>query len=452
MKITFFGAAQEVTGSRYLIQEGNTKILVDCGLFQGDRQSRKRNWDPFPIDPSQIDAVVLTHAHIDHTGYIPVLVKKGFRGKIYCSAATYALCAIMLLDSASLQEEDAKKINDYGYSSHKPALPLYTKVDAQNSLKYFQVLEYNTVLNIGGTFDVTLIPCGHILGASFVIVSNGKDKLTFSGDLGNPKQLIMKAPSHLTQTDFLVVESTYGDRLHKQTDPMKSLQEIVNRTVQKGGVLIIPSFAVGRAQTILYCLYQLKKEKLIPNIPVYLDSPMAISVTDLFCNFNDEHTLPSNSCENIFDVAKYIRTAQESKQLDRLTQPAVIIAGSGMANGGRALEHFKHYISDAKNTIVFLGFQAKGTEGRSLVEGAKEIKIFDRVYEVNAEIKTIDTLSAHADYAETLEWLSYFENSPKKVFITHGELKAAQSLKAKIEERFGWPVVIPKYLESFDLD
>lgn len=451
MKISFFGAAQEVTGSRYLIQEGNTKILVDCGLFQGDRQSRKRNWDPFPIDPSQIDAVVLTHAHIDHTGYIPLLVKKGFRGKIYCSAATYALCGIMLLDSASLQEEDAKKINDYGYSQHKPALPLYTKADAQNSLKYFQVLEYDTLLDIG-PLQVSLIPCGHILGASFVIVSNGKNKLTFSGDLGNPKQLIMKAPSHLTQTDFLVVESTYGDRLHKQTDPIKALGELVNRTVEKGGVMIIPSFAVGRAQTILYCLYQLKQQKIIPNIPVFLDSPMAISVTDLFCNFNDEHTLPSNSCANIFDVAQYIRTSQESKQLDRLSEPAIIIAGSGMANGGRALEHFKHYISDAKNTIVFLGFQAKGTEGRSLVEGAKEIKIFDRLYEVNAEIKTIDTLSAHADYAETLEWLSYFKNSPKKVFITHGELKAAQSLKAKIEERFGWSVVIPKYLESFDLD
>lgn len=448
MKITFFGAVEEVTGSRYLIETEDIKMLVDCGLFQGDKATTARNWDTFPIDPHSIDAVIVTHAHIDHTGYIPVLVKNGFMGKVYCSKGTFALSAILLVDSGNIMEERAKK--SHKDSSPKP--PLYTAQEALASLSSFEVVDYNTVFNIGKSLKVTLIRSGHILGSSFAIVSDGKQTVTFSGDLGRPDDLIMKAPTHLKQTDFLVLESTYGNRIHEQGDPIKMLGEIIQETVKKGGVIIIPAFAVGRTQLILYCLYQLKEKNAIPNIPIFLDSPMAIKVTDLYCNFNDEHTISPSHCNAIFHVATYTPSVEESKQIDRINGSAIIVAGSGMADGGRMLHHFQHRISDAKNTIVFVGYQAVGTEGRALVDGAKELEIFGKLYEVHAQIKTIGSLSAHADSDEILEWLGYFESSPKKVFITHGEVESAQSLKKKIEDRFGWSVLIPKYLDSFDLD
>jgi metallo-beta-lactamase family protein len=451
MKITFLGGVEEVTGSKYLIDNQDIKILVDCGLFQGHRELRERNWDPFPVEPSSIHAIVLTHAHIDHTGYIPALIKRGFKGKIYCSRGTYELCAIMLLDSGSLQEEDAKKANKYGYSRHSPALPLYTKKDAENSLKFFQVVDFDKVVSLG-SLKVTLIASYHILGASFVVVSDGKETLSFSGDLGHPNQLIMKNPPALKQTDFLVVESTYGDRLHKEGDPLQALGDMINKTIARGGTVVIPSFAVGRTQTILYCLYLLKQKNAIPNVPIFLDSPMAISVTDLFCRFPNEHKLSPQICQDAFEIATYTRTVEESKAIDQMGQPLILIAGSGMAEGGRVVDHLKYFISEPKNTILFVGFQSRGTRGRDLIEGEKEIKLHGKLYPVRAEIKSIETISAHADYNEILEWLSHLESAPKKVFITHGEIEAAQSLKKKIEERFGWSVDIPHYLESFDLD
>ncbi len=449
MKITFFGAVEEVTGSRYLVEDNGTRILVDCGLFQG--ALRKHNWDPFPIDLNSIDAIVLTHAHIDHTGYIPLLVKNGYRGKIYCSKATYALCAIMLVDSGFLQEEEAKNVNEARYSRHSPALPLYTAADAKNSLNSFQVVDYDAPQSFG-SLTVTLIASYHILGASFIIISDGKEKLTFSGDLAGPNQLIMKSPPYLKQTDYLVLESTYGNRLHEEGDPMKVLGDVINKTAARGGVVIIPSFAVGRAQTLLYCLSQLKHKKVIPDIPIFLDSPMAISVSNLFCQFKDEHQLPAQQCTDIFSVATYIRNVQESKRLNQLSHAAVIIAGSGMATGGRVLDHLRHFISDAKNTVLFVGFQARGTLGRLLVDGASEVRIYGTFYTVHAEIENMESVSAHADYNEILTWLSSFEHAPKKVFLTHGELDAAQALKKKIEKQFGWSVVIPKYSDSFDLE
>lgn len=451
MKITFFGAVEEVTGSRYLIEDKDVKILVDCGLFQGDKKITQRNWDPFPVAAESIDALVVTHAHIDHTGYIPLLIKNGFKGKIYCSKATSELCAILLIDCGSLQEDEAKRSNKRRDPQLPAAMPLYTKLDAENSLKFFQAVDYDTVLSIK-SLQITLIRSGHILGSSFVIVSDGKQKLTFSGDLGRPEQYVQKAPPHLKGTDFLVLESTYGNRLHEKGDPIKALGDVVNETVKKGGVLILPSFVVERTQTILYCLYQLKLKKTIPDIPIFLDSPTGIAITGLFCKFKEDFRLPASSCKEIFSSATYIHTAEESKRLDQITQPAIIIAGSGMADGGRVVFHLQRFISDVKNTVAFVGYQAKGTPGRLLVDGAKELRLHGESYSVRAEIKIITALSAHADYKEIIEWLRYFEKPPKKIFLTHGEIEASESLKKKIEERFGWLVMIPTYLEAFDLD
>lgn len=450
MKITFLGATEEVTGSRHLVEHQGTKILVDCGMFQGERSLTQRNWDPFPVDPRSIQAIVLTHAHIDHTGYIPVMIKHGFTGKIYCSQATYELCALLLLDSGGLQEEEAKRINKRKQHDAPMAVPLYTEQEAQNSLAYFQPINYDTQQFIGN-LRVTLIRSHHILGSAFVVVSDGKQTLTFSGDLGRPQQLIMKSPPAITETDFLVLESTYGDRIHPEVDAIQVLGNIINEAVKRGGIIIIPSFAVERTQTLLYCLYQLKHNKQIPSMPIYLDSPLAEGVSDLFCQFPDDHTLSETVCHDAMSVATYIRTVEDSKKLADLTTTAIIIAGSGMADGGRVQHHLKQFVTDAKNTIIFVGYQARGTLGRRLVNGEKEVKIYGTWCSVKAQIKTI-TFSAHADCNEIVEWLRHFKSIPKKVFLTHGELESALALQKKLEKELSWSVVVPKYLESFDLD
>jgi metallo-beta-lactamase family protein len=450
MKITFFGASQEVTGSKYLLEQQETKLLVDCGLFQGGYKTAKRNWDEFPIDAASIKAVVLTHAHIDHSGYIPLLIKNGFRGKIYCTQATYELCEILLIDNGHLQEEAANRANKYKDLNDPIRTPLYTQADAEYALSFFHVVDYDVLIKIDA-FTIKLIRCSHIPGSAFVIVSDGKKTLTFSGDLGGANQLIMQAPTPLKQTDYLVLESTYGDRIHEKDDPIKILGELINKAVARGGSVLIPAFAVGRTQTILYCLYQLKQKNAIPDIPIFLDSPMAIKVTKLFCKFSEDHTL-STRCKDILYVATYTPTVDDSKELDSLQGSAIIVAGSGMVEGGRMLHHFQKYITDPKNIIVLVGFQAYGTRGHDLEMGTKEINLYGKMFEVHAQIETVDLFSAHADSNEILEWLKHFQQVPKKVFLTHGELESAQALKKKIEERFGWTVIIPQYQDSFELD
>jgi len=451
MNLQFIGATGTVTGSKYLVSNGSQKFLVDCGLFQGLKQLRLRNWNPLPFKPSEIQNVLLTHAHIDHTGYIPLLVKNGFRGKIFCSLGTEELCKILLPDSGFLQEEDAHFANKHGFSKHKPALPLYTMKDAEEALKYFHPLEFDKDYNLGSDFTFRLRPAGHILGASTIQLRNGKTTLLFSGDLGRPHDIIMKPPEIIDETDYLVIESTYGDRLHSTIDPKEELAEVINRTAHRGGVVIIPSFAVGRAQAVMYLIYQLKNEKKIPDLPVFLDSPMARDVTSLYCEFSDEHRLSHAECENMCRNVKITNTPDDSKQIDLNNTPKIIITASGMATGGRVVHHLKTFVSDKRNTVFFTGFQAAGTRGEALVHGVDKIKIHGEYYPVQAEVVLQESLSAHSDYNETLEWLSHFKRPPKEVFITHGEPLQADALRSKIQEKFGWNCEVPEYLETVNL-
>ena len=451
MKITFLGATETVTGSKYLIEDNSTKVLIDCGLFQGYKELRLRNWDVFPLAPASIDAVLLTHAHIDHSGYIPLLVKKGFWGKIYCSKATYDLCSLLLPDSGHLQEEDAERANRHGYSKHHPAMPIYTEDDAKASLKYFHPVDFGKTYVVKEDLRFSLSRSGHILGSAFITLSDGTKDIIFSGDLGRPHDPIMCSPTKLHDATYIVIESTYGDRLHDTHDPTEKLGEIIRKTVTQGGSVIIPSFAVGRAQSILYYLHKLKEEKAIPDIPIFLDSPMAVNTTQLLCKYKNEHRLPDTLCDEVSHTATYINSVEASKQLDQSAMPSIIISASGMATGGRVLHHLKHYITDPKNTILFTGFQAGGTRGDRLVRGEKVIKIHGELFPVRAKIEVLHNLSAHADYEEILSWLGNFQNPPQKIFITHGESYSAASLKAKIEERLGWTVCIPTYGYSENL-
>lgn len=451
MNIQFIGATGTVTGSKYLLTANSTKFLVDCGLFQGLKQLRLRNWGHLPFKPSEIKSLILTHAHIDHSGYIPLLVKNGFRGNIYSSFGTAELCKILLPDSGYLQEEDARFANKHGYSKHKPALPLYTREDAEECLKYFHPLDFHHEQDLGKNLTFTLLPAGHILGASMVKVRDKETTLLFTGDLGRPNDIIMKSPEIVKEIDYLVIESTYGDRLHDTTDPKKEIADVITRTAHRGGVIIIPSFAVGRAQSLLYLIYQLKNEKRIPDLPIYLDSPMARDTTDLYCEFAAEHRLSADTCTLMCRSAKIINTPDESKELDREQIPKVIITASGMATGGRVVHHLKAFISDERNTVLFAGYQAAGTPGEALVHGAEKIKFHGEYHPVRAEIVVLDSLSAHSDYQETLGWLQNFTHAPKEVFITHGETIQANALRLRIQDTFGWNCQVPEYLESLEL-
>lgn len=451
MKISFLGAAETVTGSKYLVQNDKAKVLVDCGLFQGYKELRQRNWDPLPVSPASLDAVVLTHAHIDHTGYLPLLVKNGFRKKIYCTQGTYDLCKILLPDSGHIQEEDAEYANRKGFSRHKPALPLFTVEDAQEALKYFEVIPYDKTFYPGEGIDGRLTQSGHILGAAFVRLTDKSNSIVFSGDLGRPNDAIMMPPRWIKESDYLVLESTYGGRTHPVDDVLDQLEAVVNRTMKRGGVLIIPAFSVGRSQSILFALYQLKRTGRISNVPVHLNSPMSIAATDILIKHEPEHRLSQSQSEGIGTLAHYVRTAQESRKLADEIGPAIIISASGMLTGGRVLYHLRTFGPFEKNTILLTGFQAQGTRGAQLIAGEREIKVHGEIVSIKAEVAEIKNLSAHADHDEILAWLSHFEEAPKKVFITHGEKSGAEKLKEAIEERFSWTCEIPTYLQEFDL-
>jgi metallo-beta-lactamase family protein len=451
VQIMFLGAAGCVTGSKYLLSLGNKKILVDCGLFQGEKELRLRNWAKFPIDPSSVDAVLLTHAHIDHTGYVPLLIKNGFKGPVYCTPGTRDLCEILLRDSAKLQEEEAEVANRYNYSKHKPALPLYTLEDAEKALKQFKIIEFNKTSTLFDGAEFSFLRAGHIVGASFIRIHYENKALLFSGDIGRFNDPIMREPVYVEAADYLILESTYGDRPHSSGNPQEQLAEIINKTIKRDGSVIIPAFAVGRSQSILYFLYQLKRAKKIPDVPIYLDSPMSVNATKLLCNHAESHKLGTDQCHLFCNVATYINSMEESEALDHLKKPAVIISSSGMATGGRVLNHLKKYMPDSKNTILFTGYQAKGTRGERLVRGEKEVKIYGEMIPVNADVQVLENISAHADCTEIMQWLSHFKKPPQKVFLVHGEPDSAKSFKDKIDQQLHWNCEIPKYLQKVNL-
>jgi len=448
MKITFLGATQTVTGSKYLIAYRDKKILIDCGLFQGYKELRLRNWNKLPVEANQIDAVILTHAHIDHSGYVPLLVKNGYTGKIYATAGTIQLCEILLPDSGFLQEEEAALANKYGFSKHKPALPLYTKQDAQNALSSFEPVAFNKEVKLFDGFSFKFGHAGHIIGAAFVKVQDPHTSILFSGDLGRPHDPVMQAPATPYPADYLVIESTYGNHLHDKSDPEILLGTLINKTMHRGGTVVVPAFAVGRAQNILYHIYQLKKHNKIPNVPVFLDSPMAISATSILNQNQQELRLNAEQCKMLCDTAVYVNTPEESKNLDTNKMPKIIISASGMATGGRVLHHIKTYASDARNTLLFTGYQAGGTRGARIIAGEKQIKIHGEMVDVRAQVEMIHGLSAHSDYQETLDWIASFKHPPKKVFITHGEPTSAEALKEKIEQKLHLKCNLPKYMQT----
>jgi metallo-beta-lactamase family protein len=444
LKLHFLGAAGTVTGSRYLVEQGRHRVLIDCGLFQGHKALRLQNWEAPPFDASKLDAVVLTHAHLDHSGALPRLVRQGYRGRIFATPATRELCELLLPDSARLQEEDARYANRHGSSRHHPALPLYDEADAQRALTHFEALPLGTLRELAPGFAVKLHAAGHILGAASVELRCDGVTLLFSGDLGRPDDLILLPPAAPPACDLLVMESTYGDRLHAASSVRTQLAEVIRRTVARGGSVLLPAFAVGRAQTLLFLLAQLRGANEIPDVPVYLNSPMAVDMTQIYLRHHGEHRLLPAQVEAMQRLVHYVRSTEESRALNERRDPAVIISASGMATGGRVLHHLKSLAPAARNTIVFAGYQAGGTRGARLVAGERQLRIFGQDVAVNAEVVSLQGLSAHADAAQLLQWLGQAPRPPQRVFLTHGEAEPAAQLALRVESALGWAVTIPR--------
>lgn len=460
--LTFYGATGTVTGSRFLLELQGKKYLIDCGLFQGSKKNRLKNWERFPVNPAEIDRVLITHAHIDHTGYLPRFCRDGFTGRIHCTHTTFDFCEIMLPDSAYLQEEDAAWANKKGFSKHKPALPLYTVEDAQSALSFFSPVYYGQELFLQDDVRIKFKDAGHILGSSFIDlrIGNGeqRQKILFSGDLGRPNQPILRDPVQVYDVDYLVLESTYGDRLHNDDTPLEKLARVINESVDRGGVLLIPSFAVGRTQTLLYDIRRLEEMNKIPDLTVFIDSPMGIDATSIFKKRIDEEDFEARleylQGKQIFRPGrlKICKSRNQSKSINNYRNRAIIISSSGMVTGGRILHHMAARLPHPENTILFVGYQAEGTRGRALLDGKDKIKIHGEYVPVRAKIENITGFSGHADYNEILAWLMGFNRPPRKTFIVHGEPEARSALKAKIEKHFGWDVVVPEFGESYELE
>jgi metallo-beta-lactamase family protein len=474
IKLQFLGAAQNVTGSRHLLQADGTNILVDCGLYQ-ERQLKARNWDPFPIPPKDIDAVLLTHAHLDHCGLLPKLVREGFRGKIYCTAATSEIAKIILLDSAHLQEEDAefkrKRHEREGRKGPYPEIPLYTAKEAEASFQHFKSIEYKKTIDIANGVEATFYDAGHVLGSSMIKVKvplNGQSRtvsgeqsrtILFSGDVGRPDRPIVRDPSCIDQADYVLIESTYGDRIHQHVeDTKKTIAEVINSTKKAGGNVIIPSFALERSQEVLYYINELLLENRIPHLKVFLDSPMASSITKVFRKHKELYDkemaeyIRQNESPFNFPGLKMAGTTDESKAINHIKEPVIIIAGSGMCTGGRVKHHLVNNITGPENTIMFVGYQAMGTLGRRIVDGEEKVRILGQEYPVKARVVRVNGFSSHADKNELLKWLSCLGKPPKKVFIVHGESDSAKQFGDFIVEKTGWKVAVPAYQDEIILD
>lgn len=448
MKISFLGAAGTVTGSKYLVTTGEQRILIDCGLFQGLKRLRERNWQSLPFEPKTLDAVVLTHAHLDHTGYLPVLARSGFRGPVYCTAATRDLLGILLPDSARIQEEEAEYANRHRYSKHSPALPLYTEADAAKSLKLLKAVEWPATVSLAAGVSLSFSPAGHLLGAASVLIEAKSTRILFSGDLGRPDDPMMRAPAAPLAADSVIIESTYGDRRHVPVDAEAELATAINRAVERGGVIVVPSFAVGRAQLLLHLVARLKARRAIPDIPTYLNSPMATDVTGIYHEHRRDHRLTEAECKAMCTAARFVNSVEESKSLNHARGPMIIISASGMASGGRVVHHLKAFAPDAKNMILFTGYQAAGTRGAAMVRGADCIKIHGAWIPVRAEIVQLQSTSGHADCDQLVAWLNSAPAPPKRVFVTHGEPAAADALRQHIRREIPIDVTVPEHGET----
>jgi metallo-beta-lactamase family protein len=449
--LQFLGANATVTGSRHLVTAGSSRILVDCGLFQGYKPLRLRNWAEFPVDPASIDAVVLTHAHLDHSGYLPRLIRSGFRGRVWCTEATRSLCGILLPDSGRLLEEEAGYANRKGSSKHHPAEPLYSEVDARAALRLLQGVGFEQAFEPAPGISATFRMQGHILGAGAVTLEFEGRRLTFSGDLGRPDDPVMLAPAPLADSDWVVVESTYGNRVHPAETLERELLEVLQRVVARNGVVVIPAFAVGRAQMLLHVIAQLQSSGRLPEVPVYLNSPMAASVTGLYRQYPQLHRLDAAALDAMQRTTRIVDSVEASKALNRRKGPMVIVSASGMATGGRVLHHLVAFAPDPRNAIVLCGYQAGGTRGAVLAAGNRQLRIFGQDIHVGAEVAQLAAGSAHADAEEILAWLRTAPQPPRKVFVTHGEPDAADALRARIEHELGWPAHFPEYLERVEL-
>lgn len=455
----FLGGSGVVTGSKYLIDIGEFEFLVDCGLFQGPKALRQQNWDKFPMPVSDLEAIILTHAHLDHIGYLPKLVKQGFNGPIYCTEATAELAKILLLDSGKLQEEEAEYARKKGYSKHENPQPLYTMEDAEAVFPLLSPQPFESTFEIHPRIKVTYFHAGHILGAAIVkVVIQGdhqSKKLVFSGDLGRYKDPILYPPSRIPKADIVWIESTYGDRKATEQKPEEELARAIRETFDRGGLVIIPAFAVGRTQLLMYHIYQLMEKGKIPKAPVFVDSPMAIDATRLYLDFHTDHRLTAMLEEEHHPFKhpqlRYFQKQEQSMSLNEFRGNAIIISASGMATGGRVLHHLFHHLPHEKNGVIMVGFQAEETRGRRILEGEPSVRIYGNEVPVRAKVYTVEGLSAHADQDELMDWAEGFCEKPKMTFIVHGEKKSAEALSVKLNEELGWNTIIPQYLESFVL-
>lgn len=444
VKINFLGAAGVVTGSKFLIETFEGNIMIDCGMFQGLKELRELNWSALPINVEAIDVVLLTHGHLDHVGYLPRLIKQGFKGKIIGTAPTLAIAEIILKDSAKIHEEDAERANKEKYTKHKPALPFYTLLEAEKTIAHFQVEMPNKWISFTKNISFRFQYNGHIIGATFIELDIYGKRFVFSGDIGRTNDYLLDDPKKPEWADFLFVESTYGNKLHPEENIEDILSKLIKETIMKHGNLIIPSFAVERLQTLMFLLWKLYKKNKIPNIPIFIDSPMGNNVMEVFKRFPKWHKLSNSDYEAMCNHLNIIRSFKETWETIDDTRSKIIIAGSGMVTGGRVLTYLQQLIDEPLTTVLLVGYQAEGTRGRQLQDGAHEIRFFGKYYSVKANIKTIEGLSAHADQSDLLDWMNNIKNIPEKVFLIHGEPTALDAFRIKIQDTFKWPVIVPK--------